>query len=51
MLIEIRKLKLDIGPHSVLRDVSLTLQKGQIWREGDAATGPRGSMLLEPVVG
>lgn len=39
MLIEIRKLKLDIGSHSVLRDVSLTLQKGQIY----GLLGPNGA--------
>ncbi len=39
MLIEIRKLKLDIGSHALLRDVSLTLQKGQIY----GLLGPNGA--------
>jgi ABC-2 type transport system ATP-binding protein len=39
MLIEIQGLKLDIGPHAVLQDVSLTLQKGQIY----GLLGPNGA--------
>jgi len=39
MLIEIRELKLDLGTHAVLRDVNLTLQKGQIY----GLLGPNGA--------
>jgi ABC-2 type transport system ATP-binding protein len=39
MLIEIQGLKLDIGSHTVLRDVSLTLQKGHIY----GLLGPNGA--------
>lgn len=39
MLIEIRKLKLNLGTHTVLRDVNLTLQKGQIY----GLLGPNGA--------
>lgn len=39
MLIEIRKLKLNLGPHAVLRDVNLTLEKGQIY----GLLGPNGA--------
>lgn len=39
MLIEIRELNLDLGTHAVLRDVNLTLQKGQIY----GLLGPNGA--------
>ncbi len=39
MLIEIRNLKLNLGTHAVLRDVNLTLQKGQIY----GLLGPNGA--------
>ncbi|MBZ0091165.1 MAG: ABC transporter ATP-binding protein [Sulfuricellaceae bacterium] len=39
MLIEIHKLKLNLGTHTVLRDVNLTLQKGQIY----GLLGPNGA--------
>lgn len=39
MLIEISKLKLNLGTHAVLRDVNLTLQKGQIY----GLLGPNGA--------
>jgi ABC-2 type transport system ATP-binding protein len=39
MLVEIRALKLSLGPHAVLRDVNLTLQKGQIY----GLLGPNGA--------
>ncbi|MHB8167375.1 MAG: ABC transporter ATP-binding protein [Sulfuricella sp.] len=39
MLIEIRELKLNLGTHAVLRDVNLTLQKGQIY----GLLGPNGA--------
>ena len=39
MLVEIRKLKLNLGPHAVLRDVNLTLEKGQIY----GLLGPNGA--------
>lgn len=39
MLIEIRELKLNLGTHVVLRDVNLTLQKGQIY----GLLGPNGA--------
>lgn len=39
MLVEIRELKLNLGTHAVLRDVSLTLQKGQIY----GLLGPNGA--------
>lgn len=39
MLIEISKLKLNLGAHAVLRDVNLTLQKGQIY----GLLGPNGA--------
>ncbi len=39
MLIKIRELKLNLGTHAVLRDVNLTLQKGQIY----ALLGPNGA--------
>lgn len=38
MLIEILKLKLNLGAHPVLREVSLALQKGQIY----GLLGPNG---------
>jgi ABC-2 type transport system ATP-binding protein len=39
MLIEIRNLKLSLGAHPVLRDVSLALRKGQIY----GLLGPNGA--------
>lgn len=39
MLIEISKLKLNLGTHAVLRDVNLTLHKGQIY----GLLGPNGA--------
>ncbi len=39
MLVEISKLKLNLGAHAVLRDVNLTLQKGQIY----GLLGPNGA--------
>ena len=39
MLVEIRKLKLNLGPHAVLRDVNLSLEKGQIY----GLLGPNGA--------
>lgn len=39
MLIEIHKLKLKLGAHAVLRDVNLTLEKGQIY----GLLGPNGA--------
>ena len=39
MLIEICKLKLNLGTHAVLRDINLTLQKGQIY----GLLGPNGA--------
>ena len=39
MLIEIRELKLNLGNHAVLRNVNLTLQKGQIF----GLLGPNGA--------
>jgi len=39
MLVEIRELKLKLGSHAVLRDVNLTLQKGQIY----GLLGPNGA--------
>lgn len=39
MLVEIRELKLNLGSHAVLRDVNLTLQKGQIY----GLLGPNGA--------
>lgn len=39
MLVEIHKLKLNLGSHAVLHDVNLTLQKGQIY----GLLGPNGA--------
>ncbi len=39
MLVEIRGLKLEIGAHAILRDVNLTLEKGQIY----GLLGPNGA--------
>ncbi len=39
MLVEIRELTLNLGTHAVLRDISLTLQKGQIY----GLLGPNGA--------
>ncbi|MBI3343792.1 MAG: ABC transporter ATP-binding protein [Gammaproteobacteria bacterium] len=39
MLVEIHKLKLNLGAHAILRDVNLTLEKGQIY----GLLGPNGA--------